>query len=190
VLTASSRDHESYGCGDFTQYTYFGESYFAKALANDDSFITAFDNARRLIEEGEQNEGLDASGPQIDVGRNIAGVLQNFEVIPATRNAPARQVLLAAERSFDQCVRQGRRFEQDATAHDYEKKQVLPAMNTVMSKPLTDCLTQPDASTEKFTLVADILPDGGIGNVDYQPATNTAECFGKAFRTLSPRSSD
>jgi hypothetical protein len=82
VLTASSRDHVSYGCGDFTQYTYFAESYFVKALANSDSFITAFDQARHLIQEREQSEGLDASGPQIDVGRNIVRVLQNLEVSP------------------------------------------------------------------------------------------------------------
>jgi hypothetical protein len=82
VLTASSRDHVSYGCGDFTQYTYFAESYFVKALANSDSFITAFGQARRLIQEREQSEGLDASGPQIDVGRNIARILQNLEVSP------------------------------------------------------------------------------------------------------------
>lgn len=180
VLTASSRDHVSYGCGDFTQYTYFGESYFAKALAKDDSFITAFEAARRLIEEREQNEALDPSGPQIDVGRNIAGILENLEV-----DAAEPDQSLAAELNFDQRVRQGRRFEQDATARDYEKKHVLPAMSAVMSKSLTDCLSQHDANHENFTLVADILPDGGIGNVDYQPVTNTAECFGKALGGLS-----
>lgn len=185
VLTASSRDHESYGCGDFTRYTYFGESYFAKALADGDSFITAFERARQLIEERERQEGLDASGPQIDVGRNIAGILRHLEVAPAHTDAPARPGLLAAEPSFEQRIRQGRRFEQDAAAQDYTKKHVLPAMSDALSKSLTDCLAQPGASTEKFTLVADILPDGGISNVDYRPATNTAECFGHAFHGLS-----
>ncbi|MCQ8130753.1 hypothetical protein, partial [Methylomonas rivi] len=89
------------------------------------------------------------------------------------------------EPSFEQRVRQGRRFEQDAAAQDYTKKHVLPAMSDALSKSLTDCLAQPGASTEKFTLVADILPDGGISNVDYRPATNTAECFGHAFHGLS-----
>jgi hypothetical protein len=93
VLTASSRDHVSYGCGDFTQYTYFAESYFVKALANSDSFITAFDQARHLIQEREQSEGLDASGPQIDVGRNIARILQNLEVSPGNTVGTVQQGL-------------------------------------------------------------------------------------------------
>lgn len=80
ILTASSRDHVSYGCGDFTQYTYFGESYFVKALANGDSFVTAFDRARQLIEDREKSEGKDASAPQIHVGRNIGKLLRNLEV--------------------------------------------------------------------------------------------------------------
>lgn len=80
ILTASSRDHVSYGCGDFTEYTYFGESYFVKALANGDSFIAAFEQARRMIEEREQSEGKEASGPQIHVGRNIVKILQNLQV--------------------------------------------------------------------------------------------------------------
>ncbi|MCQ8102964.1 C13 family peptidase [Methylomonas sp. SURF-2] len=79
ILTASSRDHVSYGCGDFTEYTYFGESYFVKALANGDSFIAAFEQARRMIEEREQSEGKEASGPQIHVGRNIVKILQNLQ---------------------------------------------------------------------------------------------------------------
>jgi hypothetical protein len=81
ILTASSRDHVSYGCGDFTEYTYFGESYFVKALANGHSFIAAFDQARRLIEEREKSEGKEASGPQIHVGPNIEKILQSLEVL-------------------------------------------------------------------------------------------------------------
>lgn len=185
IMTASSRDHVSYGCGDFTRYTYFAESYFVKALANSDSFITAFDQARHLIQEREQSEGLDASGPQIDVGRNIARILRNLEAAPGNTAGPVQQGLLEAGLSFDQRVQQGRRFEQDATALEYVKKNVFPAINTVLSKSLTDCLKQPDASTEKFTLVANIMQDGGIGNVDYKPATNTAQCYGNSLRMLN-----
>lgn len=184
ILTASSRDHESYGCGDFTQYTYFGESYFARALANGDSFIGAFDEARRLIAAREREEGLDASGPQSHVGQNIAGILRNLEVTPANIDDPTGKMALAAGLTFEQRVRQSRRFEQDATAQDYTQKNVLPAMSTALSESLTDCLAQPGASTAKFTLLADIQQDGEVDNVDYRPATNTAECFGKAFSAL------
>lgn len=82
VLTASSRDHVAYGCGDVTEYTYFGEAYFVKALGHSDSFIAAFDEARRLIAEREKSEGKDASRPQIHVGRNIGKVLHRLKVAP------------------------------------------------------------------------------------------------------------
>jgi hypothetical protein len=98
---------------------------------------------------------------------------------------PVQQGLFEVGLSFDQRVWQGRRFEQDATALEYVKKNVFPAIDTVLSKSLTDCLKQPDASTEKFTLVANIMQDGGIGNVDYKPVTNTARCYGNSFRVLS-----
>lgn len=80
VLTASRRDHVSYGCGDATEYTYFGESYFVKSLAHENSFVGAFDKARGLIEAREKREGMDASGPQIYIGKNIQGKLDLLEV--------------------------------------------------------------------------------------------------------------
>jgi hypothetical protein len=82
VMTASSRDHVSYGCGDATQYTYFGEAYFEKSLSHRDSFISAFENARHLIEEREKSEGRGNSGPQIYIGKNIEQKLHMLEVKP------------------------------------------------------------------------------------------------------------
>jgi hypothetical protein len=83
VLTASRRDHVAYGCGDITEYTYFGEAYFVNALEHNNSFIGAFDEARKRIAEREKSEGMDASNPQIHVGRNIGKVLQRLKVVPA-----------------------------------------------------------------------------------------------------------
>ncbi len=85
VITASSRDHVSYGCGDATQYTYFGEAYFVKSLLHHDSFITAFDDARRLIETREKSEGKESSGPQIHIGKNIQRKLEQLEVKPEVK---------------------------------------------------------------------------------------------------------
>lgn len=82
ILTASSRDHVAYGCGDYTTYTFFGEAYFVDSLEHDDSFITAFDDARQIIEAREKSEGMDASRPQIHVGRNIKKVLDKLKVFP------------------------------------------------------------------------------------------------------------
>ena len=83
VLTASSRDHVAYGCGDVTEYTYFGEAYFVKALEHANSFVDAFDAARAGIAAREKDEGMDPSQPQISEGRNIADVLRRLKVTPA-----------------------------------------------------------------------------------------------------------
>ena len=80
VLTASSRNHVAYGCGDVTRYTQFTEAYFVSALLKGGSFIQAFGEARHWIEEREA--GMDRSQPQIYVGRNIGKVLQRLEMAP------------------------------------------------------------------------------------------------------------
>lgn len=84
ILTASSRDHESYGCGDATEYTYFSEAYFVNALARQDSFVDAFSQARGLIEAREKSEGKDPSRPQIYIGKNIR---EKLEQLKAARQA-------------------------------------------------------------------------------------------------------
>ncbi len=88
MLTASSRDHVAYGCGDVTKYTVFTSAYFGQALQQGASFIDAFSSARNTIAEGEKRNGWSPSRPQIYVGRNIAQVLQKLEIAPA---AAARQ---------------------------------------------------------------------------------------------------
>lgn len=80
VLTASRRDHVSYGCGDATEYTFFGDAYFVKSLSQENSFVGAFDKARGLIEAREKSDGKDASGPQMYIGKNIQGKLDALEV--------------------------------------------------------------------------------------------------------------
>lgn len=82
IMTASSRDHVSYGCGDFTQYTYFGESYFVKSLVQSDSFISAFGDAQQRIAAREKSEGKDSSAPQIHIGKNIEQKLNLLTVKP------------------------------------------------------------------------------------------------------------
>lgn len=85
IMTASSRDHVSYGCGDFTQYTYFGESYFVKSLAQSDSFISAFGEAQQRIAAREKSEGKDSSAPQIHIGKSIE---QKLNLLAVKRFVP------------------------------------------------------------------------------------------------------
>lgn len=79
ILTAASRDRSSFGCGTESDFTYFGEAYFAEALGNSRSFVGAFDKARAWIEAREKREGKEPSLPQIHIGKGIVPRLRALE---------------------------------------------------------------------------------------------------------------
>ena len=56
IMTAARRDRQSFGCGDTSVFTYFGEAYFVQALTREYSFIKAFYAAKRSIEQREAHE--------------------------------------------------------------------------------------------------------------------------------------
>lgn len=183
VLTSSSRDHVSYGCGDYTELTFFGDSYFAKSLAHDDSFITAFDEARRRIEEREKKEGNDPSRPQIDVGSNIPAILQRITVAPVDEAGQPKD-LQANGTVFADRVRKALALEQQPLVKDYLKQAMSPAVGSVMGTYMEKCLNQAAASNASFNLVADVKRGGTLTNIEFTPQTNTAKCFAASLRTL------
>ncbi len=76
VITAAAKDRTSFGCSDENDYTYFGRAYFEQALSQTDSFIDAFEQARTIVTEREQAEGITPpSQPQIAIGAAIADKL-------------------------------------------------------------------------------------------------------------------
>ena len=85
---------------------------------------------------------------------------------------------------FSKRLESARRAEVEQSTKDYLDRHMFPAMSSSMSGAMKTCLDKPNASTEKFVLVAEITPQGTTANVDYMPPTNTAECFATAFRTL------
>ena len=76
VITAAARDKTSFGCGTGSDFTYFGDAYFRRALEHFDSFIDAFHEARRLVAARERAEGLTPSEPQMAVGGKITARLR------------------------------------------------------------------------------------------------------------------
>lgn len=55
-----------------------------------------------------------------------------------------------------------------------------------MCLKFVDHYTHPDASVEKFTLVANVAESGQLMDIDVEPkSNNTAACFAKAFVTLT-----
>ncbi len=87
VIAAARADRTSFGCEDGKAWTYFGEAYFAQALARTASFERAFHIAAKAIAQREQLEKHDASEPQMQVGERIREQLRLIE--PVEVPAPA-----------------------------------------------------------------------------------------------------
>lgn len=65
VITAARSDRTSFGCGSDSDITYFGRAFLTEGLNQTDSFRGAFDLARQLIAEWEDEAGQEHSEPQI-----------------------------------------------------------------------------------------------------------------------------
>ncbi|MGR8951644.1 MAG: C13 family peptidase, partial [Gammaproteobacteria bacterium] len=79
VATAAAKDRTSFGCGTESDFTYFGEAVFKEQLQKQFSLISAFKEAAVSIREREQREKLEASRPQLSVGRSIGPYLATLE---------------------------------------------------------------------------------------------------------------
>jgi len=79
IMTASAADRTSFGCGAESSATYFGDALFQHALRFEDSFVKAFEDAKKIIAEREKSEKRQASSPQIFVGRSMAAKLPKLE---------------------------------------------------------------------------------------------------------------
>jgi hypothetical protein len=78
VLTAARADRRSFGCGALSDITYFGRAYFTEALNQTASFTEAFALARARIASLEQDEGKEASEPQIATAPAIEAHLERW----------------------------------------------------------------------------------------------------------------
>jgi len=79
IITASAADRPSFGCEPGQEFTYFGRAYFVDALEHTRSFIEAFAMARKALARQETREKLEASMPQIWVGRALERRLPAWE---------------------------------------------------------------------------------------------------------------
>ncbi len=79
IMTASAANRTSFGCGTESDATYFGDALFQHALRFEDSFVKAFEQAKKQITERERSEKREASNPQIFVGEQMGKKLPKFE---------------------------------------------------------------------------------------------------------------
>ena len=79
VITAADADHTSFGCGNESEFTYFGQAYFDQALRKTRSFTEAYEIARRSIQSRERTENLTPSNPQMFIGAQMTLKLKELE---------------------------------------------------------------------------------------------------------------
>jgi hypothetical protein len=80
VLTASAPDRTSFGCQATRDWTFFGDAYFNNGLRGGATVLTAFDQAKTLIERWEREQNLSPpSNPQRFVGPNAAAMVRRAE---------------------------------------------------------------------------------------------------------------
>ena len=75
VITASSATTNSFGCSNERDWTYFGDAFFNQALRTAPTLAAAFDQAKALVAEWEQRDGLTPSRPQIHIGEAISRLM-------------------------------------------------------------------------------------------------------------------
>lgn len=79
VITASSAERQSFGCGSASDATYLAQALFGEALRKTFSFEAAAVEARGLIARWERERNQTASEPQVHVGTEIRAKLSELE---------------------------------------------------------------------------------------------------------------
>jgi hypothetical protein len=79
VITASSAERQSFGCGSASDATYLAQALFGEALRKTFSFEAAAGEARLLVERWERERNQKPSEPQVYIGAEIRAKLSELE---------------------------------------------------------------------------------------------------------------
>ncbi|MFW2178383.1 MULTISPECIES: C13 family peptidase [unclassified Moraxella] len=79
VITASAKDKSSFGCNNESEFTYFGQAFFAESLPKLKRFLPAFEEAKKSIAGREKMMGFEPSEPQFVIGEQMQKMLPEFE---------------------------------------------------------------------------------------------------------------
>ncbi len=71
VMTSARADRQSFGCADENDMTDFGRAFLSEAIPNTDSFVEAFELAKRKVAQWEGERNLTPSEPQILRAENV-----------------------------------------------------------------------------------------------------------------------
>lgn len=93
VITAARADRSSFGCGEQSEFTWFGHAFLVDALNRTDNLQQAFQLASRQVAAWEKRDNYEPSDPQISEGQGIAAQLAKwrggFAPGPAVTFTPA-----------------------------------------------------------------------------------------------------
>ncbi|PPV09527.1 C13 family peptidase [Xanthomonas axonopodis pv. vasculorum] len=78
ILTAARADRPSFGCGNTSNATYFGQAWLIDAMNQSNDPLAAFDIAKAAITAREKQEGELPSLPQQSLGKRIGPVLARW----------------------------------------------------------------------------------------------------------------
>ena len=88
--------------------------------------------------------------------------------------------------TFAERVAIAKEIEAQEAFSTYFFKSLFPAIGPTIGGMMKHCLSLPDASKERFTLVANVTQEGVLTDIDFEPkSNNTGACFAKAFATLT-----
>src|SRR5438067_11743608 len=101
VITAAQSDRISFGCGDRSDATFFGEAFFQRGLATADSFEAAFDIARKRVDEREKGSDYSPpSSPQLWIGGAMTEKLKTLRAHAQTGTTTGLKSRKSPERGF------------------------------------------------------------------------------------------
>jgi len=80
VITAADATSTSFGCSEESEMTYFGKAFFKETLSKDAdiSLVDAFEKAKDLVSEWENEEDISESRPQIFAPKLIVDKLRSL----------------------------------------------------------------------------------------------------------------
>jgi hypothetical protein len=95
--------------------------------------------------------------------------------------------------SFAKRVALAKEVEEQKAAAEYFQNRMYPAIGPSLASAMLECVSRVGASTEKFTVIANVSQDGQLTDIAHEPNTNTAACLTAAmasFRLPPPPTCD
>jgi hypothetical protein len=95
--------------------------------------------------------------------------------------------------SFAERVALAKWVEEQKAASEYFQNGMYPAIGPSLASAMRECTSRVGASTQKFTVVANVSQDGQFTDIAHEPNTNTAACVAAAmasFRAPPPPTCD